>query len=114
MLNELNDLAGQHESLAENFNDVVCSKVVTMVKELKDARKRALSEGERVQSYRNQHIHAMEKSRKAYEKAYRDAEKAADAYRRADADLNLSRVEVAKVHIKSFPAVVCYFVSRKH
>ena len=38
-------------------------------------------------------------SKKQYEKAFKDAEKAAEAYKKADADINLSRAEVEKVGI---------------
>ena len=37
--------------------------------------------------------------KKQYEKAYREQEKAIDAFRKADADINLSRAEVEKVRI---------------
>lgn len=36
-------------------------------------------------------------TKKQYERAYREAEKAIEAYRKADADINLSRAEVEKV-----------------
>ena len=35
--------------------------------------------------------------KKKYEKSFGDSEKASDAYRKADADINLSRAEVEKV-----------------
>jgi hypothetical protein len=38
----------------------------------------------------------LERSRKNYEKAFKEAERAVDNYQRADADLNLSRAEVEK------------------
>ena len=37
-----------------------------------------------------------------YEKAFKDSEKALDNYRKADADINLSRAEVEKVIIFIF------------
>lgn len=36
----------------------------------------------------------MQRSKKAYDKAFKEAEKAAEHFQRADADLNLSRAEV--------------------
>ena len=36
-------------------------------------------------------------SKKNYERKYNDADKALDSYRKADADINLSRAEVEKV-----------------
>lgn len=41
-------------------------------------------------------IAALERARKNYEKAFKEAERALDNYQRADADLNLSRMEVEK------------------
>jgi hypothetical protein len=38
----------------------------------------------------------LERAKKAYEKAWREAEKAHDLFQKADADLNLSRAEVQK------------------
>ena len=40
MLNEVNDLAGQHEVVAEQLADSVASDISAVVKELKDERKR--------------------------------------------------------------------------
>lgn len=36
-------------------------------------------------------------TKRSYEKAYKEAEKAVENYQKADADLNLSRAEVEKV-----------------
>ena len=38
-------------------------------------------------------------SKKRYEKAFGDSERAQEAYKKADADINLSRAEVEKVNI---------------
>lgn len=38
----------------------------------------------------------LERARKNYEKASKEADRALDSYKRADADLNLSRAEVEK------------------
>ena len=40
MLNEINDQAGQHEVVAENFSTAIAKEVVTLVKDIKDERKR--------------------------------------------------------------------------
>jgi chromosome segregation ATPase len=44
----------------------------------------------------NAQIQAMDRARKAYDKAFREADRALENYQRADADLNLSRAEVEK------------------
>jgi formin-binding protein 1 len=49
----------------------------------------------------NQQLSALDRAQKNYEKAFREAERAEDAYRKADADLNLSRADVEKQRINS-------------
>jgi len=101
MLNEINDQAGQHEVVAENFSTAIAKEVVTLVKDIKDERKRALHEGARLQTALTQQLSTLDRSQKNYEKAFREAERAEDAYRKADADLNLSRADVEKHRITS-------------
>lgn len=40
MINEINDQAGQHEVVAENLTMAIAKEIVTLVKDLKDERKR--------------------------------------------------------------------------
>jgi formin-binding protein 1 len=61
----------------------------------------ALQEGARLQTALNQQLNTLDRAQKNYEKAFREAERAEDAYRKADADLNLSRAEVEKQRINS-------------
>lgn len=61
----------------------------------------ALQEGARLQSALSQQLSALERAQRNYEKAFREAERAEDAYRKADADLNLSRADVEKQRINS-------------
>lgn len=63
--------------------------------------KKALQEGGRLQSLLNQQLATLDRAQKNYEKAFREAERAEDAYRKADADLNLSRADVEKHRINS-------------
>lgn len=49
----------------------------------------------------NQQLSTLDRAQKNYEKAFREAERAEDAYRKADADLNLSRADVEKQRINS-------------
>ena len=60
-----------------------------------------MHEGARLQAALNQQLSTLERSQKNYEKAFREAERAEDAYRKADADLNLSRADVEKHRITS-------------
>ncbi|XP_024084583.1 formin-binding protein 1-like isoform X2 [Cimex lectularius] len=96
VMNEVNDLAGQHEVIAENLQLDVVKEISILWKDLKDERKKLLAEGNRMVANLNQQITSLERSRKNYEKASKEAEKATDSFKRADADYNLSRAEVEK------------------
>ena len=45
MLNEINDLAGQHEVIAENLSTAVVSDLTTLVKSMKDDRRKVREDG---------------------------------------------------------------------
>lgn len=47
----------------------------------------------------NNQITSLDRAKKGYEKAFKEAEKALENYQRADADLNLSRAEVEKQRV---------------
>ncbi|KAL8562922.1 hypothetical protein ACOMHN_004614 [Nucella lapillus] len=55
-----------------------------------------LQEGAKLQEHLRQSTQALDRCKKQYEKAFRDSEKAMDNYRKADADINLSRADVEK------------------
>ncbi|CAG5078761.1 Similar to fnbp1l: Formin-binding protein 1-like (Xenopus laevis) [Cotesia congregata] len=95
-LNEVNDQAGQREVIAENLTANVLKELNILVKDFKEDRKKYLQEGARLMSTLTAQIQSLERARKAYEKAFREAERALENYQRADADLNLSRAEVEK------------------
>ncbi|XP_033228165.1 formin-binding protein 1-like isoform X2 [Belonocnema kinseyi] len=95
-LNEVNDQAGQREVIAENLQDTVLRELYILVKEFKEDRKKYLQEGARLRASLAAQIGNLERARKAYEKAFREAERALENYQRADADFNLSRAEVEK------------------
>lgn len=93
-LNEVNDQAGQREVIAENLQANVLRELNILVKDFKEDRKKHLQEGARLMATLAGQIGNLERARKAYEKAFREAERAVENYQRADADLNLSRAEV--------------------
>ncbi|XP_061928217.1 formin-binding protein 1-like isoform X18 [Apis cerana] len=95
-LNEVNDQAGQREVIAENLQANVLRELNILVKDFKEDRKKHLQEGARLMANLTGQIGNLERARKAYEKAFREAERAVENYQRADADLNLSRAEVEK------------------
>ncbi len=101
MLNEINDLAGQHEIISENLNQICTRDVQARAKELKDDKKRQLSEGVRHQNHLTTQLANLDRAKKSYEKSFRESEKALETFQRADADLNLSRAEVEKTRLQS-------------
>ncbi|XP_076346759.1 formin-binding protein 1 homolog isoform X17 [Tachypleus tridentatus] len=96
MLNEVSDMAGQHELIAENMTTQIVKEINNLVKEFKDERKRHLHEGSKLHAQLQASLAQLDKAKKAYEKAFREAEKAQENFTKADADLNLSRAEVEK------------------
>lgn len=96
MLKEIGDLAGQREVVAESLQQHVFNAIILLSKNLRDERKKALTEGSNLTQNLIAQIGALDRAKKNYEKAYRDSEKALENYQRADADLNLSRAEVEK------------------
>ncbi|KAK7504998.1 hypothetical protein BaRGS_00003568, partial [Batillaria attramentaria] len=99
MVKEIHDLAGQHEVIAENLQSTVSRDLQNLITELKQERKKHLQEGARLQEQLRQSANALDRSKKQYEKAHKEGEKALDNYRKADADINLSRAEVEKQRI---------------
>ncbi|KAI7684784.1 Formin-binding protein 1 -like protein, partial [Sarcoptes scabiei] len=98
-LKEITDIAGQHEIIAEELSLNIVKEVATVLKELKEERKRHLQEGNKLQNNLQQTISLLDKSKKNYDKAFKESEKAHENYLKADADLNLSRAEVEKVRL---------------
>ncbi|CAH1994300.1 unnamed protein product [Acanthoscelides obtectus] len=96
LMNEVNDLAGQHELVAEDLQANVIKELTALVKDLKEERKKQLQEGLRLSQSLQAQIEALQRAKKAYDKAYKEAEKAIEGFQKADADFNLSRAEVEK------------------
>lgn len=55
-----------------------------------------LQEGLRLSQALQAQIETLQRAKKAYDKAFKEAEKAIEGFHKADADLNLSRAEVEK------------------
>lgn len=96
LLNEVSDMAGQHEVIAENLSQQIVKEITVISKDLKDERKRHLAEGFKYQNLLNTSLNQLDKSKKSYDKAFRESEKAQENYKKADKDLNLSRAELEK------------------
>lgn len=96
VLKETSDLAGQREVVAENLQLQVISGISLLSKTLRDERKKSLQEGTDLVQNLSAQLASLDRAKKNYEKAYREAEKAVENYQKADADFNLSRAEVEK------------------
>lgn len=96
VLKEIGDLAGQREVVAESLQIQVSNAITLLSKNLREERKKALTEGSNLTQNLTNQVGALDRAKRNYEKAYRDSEKALENYQRADADLNLSRAEVEK------------------
>ncbi|XP_015905926.1 formin-binding protein 1 homolog isoform X3 [Parasteatoda tepidariorum] len=101
MMNEINDMAGQHELISENLNLRIVKEISSFSKELKDERKQHLQEGAKLQSNIQASLNQLEKSKKCYEKSFKESEKANENYQKALADLHLSRIELEKARLNS-------------
>ncbi|KAJ8941310.1 hypothetical protein NQ318_017850 [Aromia moschata] len=96
LMNEINDLAGQHEVVAEDLQANVIKELTALVKDLREERKKQLQEGLRLSQTLQAQIEALQRAKKAYDKAFKESEKAIESFQKADADFNLSRAEVEK------------------
>eukprot|EP00096_Caligus_rogercresseyi_P007037 TRINITY_DN2432_c0_g1_i1.p1 TRINITY_DN2432_c0_g1~~TRINITY_DN2432_c0_g1_i1.p1 ORF type:complete len:651 (-),score=227.12 TRINITY_DN2432_c0_g1_i1:616-2568(-) len=99
LLNELGDQAGQHELIAENLSSSVAQELTTLVKQLKDDRRKHLTEGARLGAQLQSSMALLAKTKEKYEKAFGASERALETYRKIDNDLTLSRAEVEKHRI---------------
>ncbi|XP_050303808.1 formin-binding protein 1-like isoform X3 [Anthonomus grandis grandis] len=96
LMNEINDLAGQHEVVAEDLQENVIKELTALAKDLREERKKQLQEGQRLSQALQAQIEMLQRAKKAYDKAFKEAEKAIEGFQKADADFNLSRAEVEK------------------
>ncbi|XP_064648711.1 formin-binding protein 1 homolog [Lineus longissimus] len=96
MLNEVHDIASQHELISENMNSMLTKDMTHLIQELRQERKKHLSEGKDLQKQLDKSLDLLQSSKKQYEKAFKESEKAQESYKQADANINLSRAEVEK------------------
>jgi hypothetical protein len=76
MLSELRDVAGQHELIAENYNEKVLSKLNQTLKALKEERRRCIDENEKFYQEHQTQEELLDKAKSKYERAFRECEKA--------------------------------------
>ena len=100
-LKELGCQAGQHEVIAENLSTAVVKELASLVKQLKEDRRKQIIERARIREQLQSSFSTLNKTKDKYEKAFGTSERALDLYRKADSDLNLSRAEVEKQRLNS-------------
>lgn len=96
MVNELFDMAGQHDMIAENLNVVVMSELLRNIQDLKQDRKKYLNDGAKLISLLQSQIQALDKAKAQYDKSFKDSEKSKEIYQKSDANIQLSRADVEK------------------
>lgn len=96
LLTEVGDLAGQHESISEKLTDEVAKDLMGLINEIRHDRKKHLLDGETHTKNLQASLSHLDRSKKTYERAYKQSCTAIENYQKADADLNLSRAEVER------------------
>ncbi|KXJ20304.1 cdc42-interacting protein 4 [Exaiptasia diaphana] len=96
VVKETDDLAGQHELIAENLNGKVYKELKQMHGELKNERNKHLAESRKVQDSLDQSMKTLDNVKKAYEKASGEAEQAFGVFQKADQDMSKTKLEVEK------------------
>lgn len=81
--------------MAENLHGQVTQSIALLSKTLRDDRKKCLGDGASLSQNLAAQISSLDRAKRQYEKAFREAEKAVDSFQKADADLNLSRADVS-------------------
>lgn len=93
--------------MAENLQSQVTQSIALLSKTLRDDRKKCLGDGASLSQNLTAQISSLDRAKRQYEKAFREAEKAVDSFQKADADLNLSRADVSTflVEVKEQPLI---------
>lgn len=93
---ELWDLAGQHETIADRISEDIVKALHALNVESKHNRKKSIQEGGKLQSQLQIQIEKLDKAKKRYEKAFSDAEKSSETYKKNEQDMNLAKIEIDK------------------
>lgn len=96
VLNEHNDIAGQHELIAEGLSNLILDEIRPFVKALRHDRKKYLQEATNTRSLVQASLVTLNKAEDKYTKGRTVRDKALSAFQKVDADFNLSRAEVEK------------------
>lgn len=94
MIKEVNDIAGQHETISESLLASVFNENQNLIQELKQERKKTIQDGSKHQSTLQAQFALLEKVKKASERAFKELEKAQEAYKKASDDHSMARNEI--------------------
>jgi hypothetical protein len=96
MLNELKNIAGQHELIAENVQETVLKKSTFVVKQLKEERRKCTEDRERFYNEHYAYDELLEKIKQKYERSYREVEKAEEFLTKVENDDSASKNDIKK------------------
>ncbi|CAD5229937.1 unnamed protein product [Bursaphelenchus okinawaensis] len=96
ILKELGSLAAQHETISEKLKNQICPVVATKCNELRMGRKRHLQELQNLNNQLTAQVDHMNKMKKNYLKAFKEAETAYIKHDKADKNMEISRAELER------------------
>ena len=95
-LKELQDLASQHELIAENLRERSIKQIQITIKECREQRKKCLDDYNKIKRQLDKQQEQLIKSLRKYEECYDSARRAKESYEKAHEDLDLSRAQLEK------------------
>ncbi|XP_039270565.1 formin-binding protein 1-like isoform X3 [Styela clava] len=95
-LAELNDIAGQHEIVAESLLKSIVKNLHAFINELRLEKKKAYQEGRSMQATLDAHERSLEQTKRKFEKEWRESERAQAYFEKLDQDPNVTKAEVDK------------------
>ncbi|XP_076850542.1 formin-binding protein 1 isoform X19 [Brachyhypopomus gauderio] len=95
-LNELNDYAGQHELIAENMTSQIIAELTRYIQDLKSERKTHFHDGRKAQQHIENSWKQLELSKRNFERACKEADRAQQYFEKMDADINVTKADVEK------------------
>nr|CAB3267249.1 cdc42-interacting protein 4 homolog [Phallusia mammillata] len=95
-LSELNDIAGQHETVAEEMMSKVSKSAQAYYNEIKVEKKKLYQDGRHHQSTLDQHERTLDQIKKKFEKEWKECERSESYFQKLDADTNVTKADVEK------------------
>jgi formin-binding protein 1 len=96
LLNELKNIAAQHELIAENVQKKIVEKLSVATKSFKEDRRRHVEEKDRLYNLHANCEKLLKKRKQQYELSFKDLEKAKESLHKLENDCNSSRNDLKK------------------